>query len=329
MKPMSPRWCGGCFPGLLLALALACSNAEQPPGSPDGGTGPDGGTASRKPYVVFVVDRSFSIISPFDPSKSACLLADQTLCGTQGVDNCDPSRCPTRLRTVQSQLETFMANHPSQARYGLAFFPATAAGASTPVEACRAPTEMTVPPPSSDEPLPLQRSEEAVLEAIRNVPTPAGSTPLSATLAMVAQAIPLDSSAAMNGDAVVVITDGLPNCNPNNPHDGILDPAGCRCTVTTCSPSSVSRIGCLDQDASMVSVNSLRERGVRTFFMPVGSDAMAGGGSGVFSMLSEAGTTTRPCTTNTECGAFDCDPFTHLCSRPPLQLGELDRVLAP
>jgi hypothetical protein len=59
--------------------------------------------------VVFVVDRSASILFPIDTTNTACRLADNTVCGTQGVDNCDQTRCPTRLRTVQLQLETFLS----------------------------------------------------------------------------------------------------------------------------------------------------------------------------------------------------------------------------
>jgi hypothetical protein len=276
------------------------------------------------------VDRSATLIFPLDTTNPACRLADDSVCGTQGVDNCDQTRCPTRLRTVQSQIETFLASHPSEARYGLAFFPATESDGSTVPLSCQAPTQMAVSPPSSDEPLPLQRSEQALLDAIRNVPTPSGSTPLSGTMAMVAQATPLGSSAAMAGDAVVVITDGLPNCNPNNPNDGISTPTLCRCTVASCASQSLSRIGCLDLDASAAQLTSLRQRGVRTFVMPVGNDALTGEGPSVFHTLAEAGGTVRECLSTASCGSpYTCDPITHLCSGPSLVLGELDRVFPP
>jgi hypothetical protein len=332
MRRTFPRWCGGLLPGLLLALGLACSNPEQRPTGPDGGTtDPDGGTASRKPYVVFVVDRSATMIWPIDTANPACRMADSTVCGTQGLDNCDPSRCPTRMSTVKAQLEMFLSSHATRARYGLAFFPATASGSSSPAESCSASTQMRISPPAGDETDRLQLAAEVVLQALRNVPAPAGSTPLGDTLEMVMRETPLGTSAAMAGDVVVILTDGLPNCNADNPYDGTHPE--CRCTVAggTCA-GSVARLGCLDLQTPVAVLNSLRERGVRTYVLPVGTDALAGEEPSVFNALAEAGGTARGCPqgTNAECGGTNtCDPSTGQCALRFLRPGELDRILAP
>ncbi|WP_224241203.1 vWA domain-containing protein [Hyalangium gracile] len=270
------------------------------------------------------------MISPLDTTNPNCRMGDNTLCGTQGQDNCDLSRCPTRLSTVKTQLETFLSSHATQARYGLAFFPATESGSSTAAESCRSFSQLTVPPPTVDEATRLQLSADAVLQAIRNVPTPAGSTPLGDTLEMLVQQTPLGTSAASAGDAVVIISDGLPNCNANNPNDG-SQPALCRCTALSCM-GALARLGCLDLDAPSALMSNLRARGVRTYVMPLGNEVAMGEGPQVFQSLAEAGGTLRPCPngTNAECGAsYVCNPSTRLCSGPSLLPGELDRVLAP
>ena len=325
MNRRPPRWCGGLLLGVLLALAPACSNPEQPPEDPDGGDP----APARKPYVVFVVDRSTTMNLPIDTADPDCRTANNNVCGAPGQDSCDLSRCPTRLSSVQTQLELFLASHATQARYGMAFFPATTSGGSTPSESCRAASQLTVSPPTADESERLQLSADAVLQAIRAVPAPAGATPLGDTLEMVVRETPLGSSAAMAGDVVVVLTDGLPNCNADNPYDG-TDPR-CRCTQIACT-GSISRLGCLDLDAPVAVLNGLRGRGVRTYFLPVGEEVLAGDGPTVFRALSEAGGTLRSCPqgTNAECGSsYTCDLSTRRCSGPSLLLGELDRILAP
>jgi hypothetical protein len=281
--------------------------------------------------VVFLVDRSATMIYPIDMADPDCRMPDSTVCGTQGQDNCVPAVCPTRLGEVRLQLEQFITIHATQARYGLAFFPATASGGTAPVGACSASAQMRVSPPMVDEPASLQLSADEVLQAIRNVPAPLGSTPLGDTLEMVMRETPLGSSAAMPGDLVVIVTDGLPNCNADNPYDGTQPE--CRCTVSGAScTGSLARLGCLDLEAPVALLNGLRQRGVRTYVMPVGNDAMAGEGPGVFNALAEAGGTARDCPqgTQAECGGSNtCDTATRRCNWRFLRPGELGRILAP
>lgn len=345
MKRVFPRWCGGLLLALLLVLEPACSDSEQspagmdagtdggapiPPGGDGGTTLGDGGTSSRKPHVVFVVDRSATMIWPADTSDPDCRMADNSICGTQRVDNCINSICPTRLGTTKTLMEVFMASHATDARFSLAFFPATSGGSSA-EEMCRASSQMRVSPPTGDEPGQLQASADAVLQAIRNVPPPAGSSPLTDTLKMVERETPLGSSAAMPGDKVVIITDGVPNCNANNVYDG--SQPECRCTLSPglCT-GDYARRGCVDEQGAAAVLTALRERGVRTYVMLVGTDVLAGEGPSVFNALAEAGGTARDCPqgTNEECGASNtCNPSTRQCSRRFLLPSDLNRILAP
>ncbi|MDY7229366.1 vWA domain-containing protein [Hyalangium rubrum] len=300
------------------------------PGADGGIPEPDGGTASRKPYVVFVVDRSATLIFPVDANDPDCQMADNSLCGTQGQDNCNPALCPTRLGTLKAELEQFLSSHATQARYGLAFFPATTTGSSTLEEACSSSSQMKVSPPTGDEPEDLQLSADAVLQAIQNLPAPAGSSPLGDTLEMVARETPLGSAAAMAGDLVVIVTDGPPNCNADNVNDS-SNPALCRCTAFSCM-GQLTRLGCLDLDVPVSLLNGLRSRGVRTYVLAVGDDTWMGQLPEVFNSLATAGDTARACPqgTSAECGDSDfCNPSTLLCGRRFLRSGELNRILAP
>ena len=144
MKRISPRWCGGFLLGLLLTLGQACTGTTEPPPTSPSDAGTDGGdtdTTTRRPYVVFVVDRSSTMILPIDTTDPDCRLGDGSVCGTQGRDDCPPTTCPTRWRTVKAMVEPFLAAHATKARFGLAFFPATMGSGSSPEELCRSVTE--------------------------------------------------------------------------------------------------------------------------------------------------------------------------------------------
>jgi len=122
-------------------------------------------------------------------------------------------------------------------------------------------------------------------------------------------------------DFVLLLTDGLPNCNPNNPNSG-TDPntsGACECTLSSCATSSVAKLGCLDKDVSVAAVTDLRtQKEIQTIVIGFGAETAAGAGPATLNAMAEAGGFARKCTdaNPNACGANDtCDPVTKLCGR--------------
>jgi hypothetical protein len=127
-------------------------------------------------------------------------------------------------------------------------------------------------------------------------------------------------------DFVLLLTDGLPNCNANNPNAG--NTATCRCTQTSCGTSP---LGCLDKDASVAAVAALQsQREIRTIVIGFGAETAAGAGPETLNAMAEAGGFARNCEGDPlACGAGDtCDPATKLCGRRFYQAANADELAA-
>jgi hypothetical protein len=139
---------------------------------------------------------------------------------------------------------------------------------------------------------------------------------------------------------VVVITDGLPNCNAMNPNT-CTSPTLCKCTLNSGScgtvvndtdPNNFCRRGCLDQNGAIQAVTDLRGKNIRTVVIGFGSDLSTSGDAfGVLNGMASVGGYVRRCPNGNECGAGNtCMMPSHTCAQAFYQAqtaGELATAL--
>lgn len=151
--------------------------------------------------------------------------------------------------------------------------------------------------------------------------TVGGGTPTGESLKFLANYAPLldPSPASPRDDFVLLITDGLPNCNSSNAKN-CNDVAACKCTLTpatACTPASFCTQGCLDDNSTVGAVQALRNKGIKTIVVGFGAETATGDGPATLNAMSVEGGFARTCAdVDAGCGSGDpCDPASGLCSR--------------
>jgi len=292
-----------------------------------------------KANAMLVFDRSGSLWLPIDSTKPACHPdGGTTTCG-QFADDC-PVTCDTRDRAIKTTMGTFLSNYGTAARFGMVTFPAAA-------NECAAGTvRVDIPTTSDDATL---SAAAAQINSILQASPPSGGTPTAATLASLANYPGLQDPSTL--DTYILITDGVPNCNAQNPHDACnpYPNAACQCTLDTgtqapgttaccanpcapnppgnCAPGQGNnpyrQLGCIDQDGTVAAMTNLRtNKGISGFVLGVGDETL---GNGVtLNAMAEAGGFPRLCPngTNAECGTNNpCITATKKCTREYYQAG--------
>ena len=124
---------------------------------------------------------------------------------------------------------------------------------------------------------------------------------------------------------MLLLTDGLPNCNDANTNQlcscGATCSApqitSCACTTSTCTNALCAK-GCLDQDNAVAKVKELRQKGIRTIVVGFGADLVGGAGPVVLNAMAREGGFARECPmmTDAECGgmAGSCNAMTKQCT---------------
>ncbi|MBL8952249.1 MAG: adventurous gliding motility lipoprotein CglB, partial [Myxococcaceae bacterium] len=267
----------------------------------------------EKPNLMILLDKSGSMNEP---------LPGGTGCNNCRFPNCNEATCPTRMGAARRAMDDFLMNNSSVARMGLTVYPRGSV--------CEAATsaEVLVPvKPATDDPADLQTWANSInlqIQAPCNTnpgPTcPIGGTPTGGSLSFVGT-IP-EINDPNREDFVLLLTDGLPNCNMNNPNrcgaPGTADEASCRCTLLAgqCGMNITDqfcRLGCLDQDGAVEAVRELRSEtahagGIKTIVVGFGSDFDPSNpnsaGFLVLNAMARAGGFQRTCPngTNAECG---------------------------
>jgi hypothetical protein len=278
-----------------------------------------------KPNMMLLLDTSGSMTLPANTSDPDCRAAtpsspSRIYCGEPGNEPCNVNTCPTRWSELRSAMGTFLSTSGTVARLGLTTYPAAAGG-----NQCSASSSVRIPVPQVDDgdtPA-LQSAATQISDVILGIPLngpggPVGGTPTSMSLRFVGEQADLQSQE--REDFVLLLTDGLPNCNPNNPNGG--NATTCRCTQSSCT--GYPALLCLDKDASVAAVTDLQaQRAIRTIVIGFGADfngttPETQAGAETLNAMAVAGNFPRSvaCTRNEDCGASDtCDLTAKVCNR--------------
>jgi hypothetical protein len=261
-----------------------------------------------KPNVMLVVDKSGSMLFPVDTSNSNC----PSGCGPAPSAGC-PASCPTRLSEMKGAMGEFLTLQGDVARFGLAVFPDGATGVCAPgITIHQIPT-------LNDDAIALAGAAVQINGTIQGIQDPRiggglpanGGTPTAPTLRTLENYTPLLDGTRKN--IVLLLTDGLPNCNST------LVASSCTCVPGASCAST--NLNCLDATASIEAVAALSARNILTMVVGFGADtAGAGVGFDTLNKMAEAGGLFRKCPTGTECGIGDTCT-NGLCGRKFYQAG--------
>ena len=227
----------------------------------------------------------------------------------------------SRLGQVQSTMKQFLGANPTVARFGVvAFSSLTGTSSCSPAQLSDI-AGFGVDIPNTDD-LALLSSTSAKVNTMIQGLSPGGSTPTAESLRNLASYGPLTASDPGRDRFVLLMTDGLPNCNPDNPNNSCtVDNPLCRCTGNGCTPSKPTTCArdCLDADASVAAVTTLRNANIKTIVIGFGAETAQGDAADTLNGMALAGGFERTCPNGqaSECNALDpsdgCDLVTHTC----------------
>lgn len=280
----------------------------------------------------------------FEP-VSPVTLAQKKVVREVGVKNLKPNlwllvdssgsmsrNTPSRMSQLKQAMGTFLDESGTVARMALTFFPSNSV--------CDPPTNVAepLPAPTSDDSNDalLRQKAQAIKDKINTRGTQ-GGTPTGLSVRFVGDTWAADPALLdpQDGrdDFILLLTDGLPNCNDSNINK-ICDCAStnscstdrttrCACTYdppTTCARSSPAcSIGCLDQDGAAVEIAAQKRRGIRTIVVAFGEDVTGDSAQEALTAMANAGGGNfRKCTRDADCGADvddSCVTSTSLCKR--------------
>jgi len=311
------------LPIIALFLALGCQTYDFQPVTPVslGQTTTEVTITAKslKPNLMLVLDRSGSMRLPFDPTPAAC-----GTCGQTGQPNCDPMTCPSRWDVLTSTASDFLSQHGTVARMGVAFYPSlsdatiTDPGSNNPSNFCTAGSSIDVGLPGTDDDADLQNSANAVDFAVRRVGATAsplagglgGGTPTGDSLAYVANHAGFGST-IQRQSFLLLMTDGLPNCNAASGLNANVNPAACDCTdgPTSAVCTYYPVLDCNDFNATALKVSDIRSNnGVKTIVIGYG-DVFGASAQNSLQRIALAGDFQRRC----QAGGAECNPSDTAC----------------
>ncbi|MBX3199194.1 MAG: VWA domain-containing protein [Labilithrix sp.] len=166
----------------------------------------------------------------------------------------------SRWRALESSLAQTITPFTGQIAMGARFFPAASANSQDLVLAC-------IQDPSAAAIAPALNNASKILDVFTST-IPAGGTPTATALQLAAQEI---SSSRAVARAMVVATDGAPNCN------GALNRLTCRCTSTNpigCTGSTNGAANCLDDVRTLQTITSIvTNRNIPVYVIGIGVTA--------------------------------------------------------
>jgi hypothetical protein len=290
-----------------------------------------------KPNLLLLVDKSGSMDLPVDTTVLACNTAPGgTVCGQDKAFPCDVTVCPTRWSTLSSTVTEFLTPPPPDAgtlsaRFGLTFFPqppdSDVNDQCTPTLSVLAPIDAGL----DDTQEALDGLANAAISALATVqssnpqgPTgTGGGTPTGDSL----KYFNSNPGAVVDPtrDAyVLLLTDGLPNCNTDL--GSTVGTAACVCTLQAdqdCLDARPLGIGCLDSAATVNVISELQSAlGITTVVLGFGADTAQPAANDTLQAMAIAGKfPPRACPNkNQSCGTNNpCDLATGLCSKQYFQ----------
>ena len=124
-----------------------------------------------------------------------------------------------------------------------------------------------------------------------------GGTPTAASLNKLADnPILLDPA---RDNFVLLLTDGLPNCNENQ------NPATCKC-LESADPNKPCQLpfNCLDDTTTVQAIANLNSRGIRTIVVGFGLNTNDSLARDTLNAMAQAGSFPRKCSAGQQCDAF-------------------------
>ncbi len=296
----------GVFVVALVATGLACQTYDFEPVEPlaiaQVSTKVDVKSLAAKPNIMLVVDQSGSMMDPVDKGAPNC-----GNCGFGTPTPVCPSNCPTRITDMKQAMEAFLISNGHAARFGLNVYPPSTPGEKS-VDVCGSGNTWLDISASVDVDAELSSHSQQVNTLIQGI-RPEGGTPIGATLQALADHAALNQPDGRD-DFVLLLTDGLPNCNSD------LSPATCTCTLLNPSTQQPyqpcpSAQNCLDQDRVVSSIQALRQKDIRTIVVAFGADVTGSLALPPLNAMAEAGGFPRACQTADDCGGGEtCDGAT-------------------
>jgi hypothetical protein len=278
-------------------------------------------TATKlKPDLMILLDKSGSMAGAINPTGT---------CATCSFPMCNEGTCPTRMGQMQAAMNTFLTSSGDVARMGFTVFPnvnVSQCGASN------AQSVVTQIKPASDMPADLKSWAAGINTQIQAAGMmsaaayPGGGTPTGDSIRFVSGIKELNDPT--RDDFILLLTDGLPNCNIMNPNT-CLSGAACGWTLASSQQTMMASNdsnycirGCLDQDGTVQAIREARDvqahaNGIRTIVVGFGSD-FTGSALDTLNAMAIAGgfQATCPMGTDAECGANNtCDTTTMVCTK--------------
>lgn len=217
------------------------------------------------------------------PDELPTLLVVQDKSGSMaGVPDANCPTCPTKWASSKTAVTTLAAQFANRFRFGMQMYPRDATTFN-----CIAGTILSPVPASSTQ-----------LSAAFGANAPGGGTPTASSLDAARAYLNTLGITSESPAYVLLLTDGLPNCNDANAAlcsqcraDAAQCSAGCRPTEEpgTCDVVPFDGAACLDEENLVAAVRQLRSQGIVTFVIGFGRDTASSDASGVLNRAAVEG----------------------------------------
>ena len=281
--------------GAIIGVALGCQKYDFQPVSPIALSQTSNSYSviakKLKPNIMLMVDNSGSMYLPINPNSPACRFADGGPCGTDYTSPSTycPSGCPTRTSELRRAMAVFFADAGTVGRFGLTTFPYPVPPPDGPYDTECSTGSVRVPvSQSNDVDAELQATANQINSVIQNDQV-GGGTPTGATLRMLADNPGLQPQPGRDS-YVLLETDGVPNCNPNNALNTCTNPTACACSGDVCCAGdpTFQRLLCLDQAATVSAIaNMYTNKNIKTIVLGLGDETAAS--APTLNAMAEAG----------------------------------------
>lgn len=337
MRASGKLFCALAVGALSGLLAVGCQTYDFEPVDPLGLSREDNEreivALNLKPHVMLLVDKSGSMDQPVDPSRCS---------GEPGS-----ATCPSRWSDLQAAMQRFLTGSSTGfLKLGLTAYPRpdeAPAGAPFSEGQCSASKSVLIPVPGAD-----VESEDALrthagsvwdrlnlikMENSDPVNKTEGGTPTALSLRFLRQGVAELQGTDKRQKFVILLTDGLPNCNPEHAPFDPEKPEQCVCSNPApgaCTTPGNERLLCYDPEGSVAEINALRQAGVTTIVVGFGADTAGAVGGSMLQDMGRAGGFVRTCEVDADCGSGQtCSA--KVCDKAFFQTGneaELSEALA-